>query len=193
MSLYEPSDSRYQTSFGFICFIHMAMIAITGGTGMIGTALSSHLAARDHQVLILTRDPLRYKAKGNISYAGWDPERQTIDASVIQSSDHLIHLAGANVGARRWTSKRKKEIMDSRVQSGVLLVKAIGDQPNQLKSVISASGTGYYGPDPVIPNPSPFVEEDRPGNDFLASVVEQWEAAISPVRSFGKRLVIFRA
>jgi uncharacterized protein len=170
----------------------METVVISGGSGMIGTALSHHLAAKGYAVIILTRDPAKHRSKEPISYAAWDVQQQTIDEAAIRRADYIIHLAGANVSEGRWTAKRKREILDSRVQSGGLLVKAIREIPNQIKAVISSSAMGYYGPDPVVPNLHPFIETDPPAHDFLSSVVQQWEAAIQPVEALGKRLVIFR-
>jgi uncharacterized protein (TIGR01777 family) len=170
----------------------MATVVISGGSGMIGTALSHHLAANGYEIIILTRDPAKHRAKAHISYAAWDVEQKTIDESAIGRADYIVHLAGSNLSEGRWTAKRKKEILDSRVQSGELLVKAIREIPNQIKAVISSSAIGFYGPDQVVPNPHPFIETDQPAHDFLGSVVQQWEAAIQPVETMGKRLVIFR-
>src|SRR5438874_1850397 len=104
----------------------MATILITGGTGLIGKAITKALTERGDDVIILTRDAGRLaKKQENISYAEWNIEKQMIDEKAINRADHIIHLAGANVGQGRWTEKRKKEIVDSRVQSGQLLVKAI--------------------------------------------------------------------
>lgn len=168
----------------------MATIVITGGTGMVGTALTKLLVDKGHEVIILTR---RAKpAKGNIRYKEWNVEGGTIDASAITEADYIVHLAGANVADGRWTEKRKKLIIDSRVKSGELLVKAIHQHPNKVKAVISASAQGWYGPDPQIPNPRPFTETDPPHNDFLGTTCKAWEDAISPVSQQGKRLVIFR-
>lgn len=171
----------------------MATVIITGGTGMIGTALTSYLAGMHHEVIIFTRDAAKkHHSRKNVHFADWDPESQRIDGEAIKKADYIIHLAGANVGDKRWTRKRKKEIIDSRLLSGQLLVKALKEIPNKVKAVLSSSAIGYYGSDPVVPNPRPFVEEDGPAQDFLSSVVQNWEAAINPVRELGKRLVIFR-
>ena len=83
----------------------------------------------------------------NISYAAWNPAAQTIDVDAVQKADYIVHLAGANVGQGRWTKKRKKEIIDSRVQSGQLLAKALQQNSNHVKAVISMSAIGWYGPD----------------------------------------------
>src|SRR2546430_561523 len=105
----------------------MATICITGGTGLIGTALSKLLIDKGHQVIVLTRHPR--PGSSNLSYAGWDPARQTIDADAIQKADYIINLAGAGVADKRWTKKRKQELVDSRVKSGELLVKALKENP----------------------------------------------------------------
>jgi uncharacterized protein (TIGR01777 family) len=170
----------------------METILITGGTGMIGSALTKALTGMGYHVVILTRNAKDKKATPVLSYAEWDPEKQTIDEAAVKKADHIIHLAGANVAGKRWSEKRKQEIIGSRVKSGELIVKALKEIPNQVKTVISSSAIGYYGPDPQIPNPHPFTEESRPANDFLGTVVQQWEVAISPVTGIGKRLVIVR-
>ena len=170
----------------------MSTVLITGGTGLIGRALTKELVSKGYTVIILTRDKRRHKAAGNISYAEWNVEKQTIDKDAVAKADFIIHLAGANVAEGRWTEKRKKEILNSRVQSGALIVKAIKETPNTIKAVVSASAIGWYGPDPQIPNPKPFVESDSAANNFLGNTCRQWEAAIQPVMEAGTRLVILR-
>ncbi|HVF80547.1 MAG TPA: TIGR01777 family oxidoreductase [Flavisolibacter sp.] len=168
----------------------MATVLITGGTGMIGSALTKALTAKAYKIIILTR-----KAKtstGTISYKEWDIEKGIIDKTAIAEADYIIHLAGANVAEGRWTEKRKKEIVDSRVKSGDLLVKSLKDIPNKVKAMISASAIGWYGPDPQIPNPSPFVESDSADEAFLGATSMLWEGAIQPVTALGKRLVVYR-
>lgn len=169
----------------------MATVLITGGTGLIGTALTKALVAKGYDVIILSRSEKK-SSQQNISYAAWDVNGQTIDEEAIKKADYIVHLAGANVGEKRWTSKRKREIVDSRVESGKLLVKALKEIPNKVKAVVSSSAIGYYGPDQQAPNPKPFVEADSPYHDFLATTVVQWENAIRPVENLNKRLVFFR-
>lgn len=171
----------------------METVLISGGTGMIGSALSAHLTGRGYSVIILTRHAPDQKPRNGISYASWDPAKGTMDATAFSRADHLVHLAGANVGEGRWTKKRKEQLVRSRVDSGQLLVHALRTIPNRIRTVISASGIGYYGPDPVVPNPRPFTESDPPFSDFLSSVVKKWEAAILPAAGAGRRLVILRA
>ena len=168
----------------------MTTVLITGGTGMIGSALTKALTEKAYKVIILTR-----KAKpstGIVSYKEWDVAKGVIDRDSIAEADYIIHLAGANVADGRWTEKRKKEIVDSRVKSGELLVRSLKETPNKVKAVLSASAIGWYGPDPQVPNPAPFVETDKVDDSFLGATSKLWEASIQPVLEFDKRLVIFR-
>jgi uncharacterized protein len=171
----------------------MATVLITGGTGLIGQALTKELLSKGYEVIILTRNPNKEKQTASqVSYVGWNLAAQTIDEKAIQKADYIVHLAGANVAGGRWTEKRKKEIVESRTKSGQLLVKALKQIPNKIKTVITASAIGFYGPDPIIPNPKPFVETDPADNSFLGRTCVQWESAIDPVIESGKRLVKFR-
>lgn len=171
----------------------MATILITGGTGLIGKAITKALIGRGDHVIVLTRNASGFsKNAANLTYAEWDIEKQLVDEKAVANADHIIHLAGANVGQGRWTEKRKKEIVDSRVKSGHLLVKAIKTMPNHIQSVVSSSAIGWYGPDPQVPNRKPFVETDPADHNFLGATCVQWEQAIQPVVEAGKRLVILR-
>jgi len=127
-----------------------------------------------------------------VRYMQWNVAAQTLDKRVIEEADFIVHLAGANVAEGRWTAKRKQEIVDSRVQSSALLVKALHATQNRVKAVISASAIGWYGPDPQIPNPNPFTESNKAAADFLGNTCMQWEQSIAPVTELGKRLVILR-
>lgn len=183
----------------------MATILITGGTGMIGKAIAKALLEKNYKVIILTRK-LRDKRYGikdaqneslianpvsHIAFAQWNIHEQTINEKAIQQADHIIHLAGANIAEKRWTQKRKKEIVDSRVKSSELLVKALKEIPNKVQSVISASAIGWYGKDPAKGNRG-FTETDPPANNFLGETCRQWEESLQPVTGLGKRLVLLR-
>lgn len=162
----------------------MPTILITGGTGLIGTSLSALLMERGHRVLLLSRSaPDTFH---------WDPATGAIDPEAIRLADIIINLAGAGIAHRRWTTKRKQLIEESRTQSGDLLVKALREIPNHVHTVISASGIGWYGADPSIPNPRPFEETDPSDKAFLGETCRHWEEAITPVTITHKRLVIFR-
>lgn len=169
----------------------MPTILITGGTGLIGTALSKLFTERQYDVIILTRQPRA--AASNISYAAWDPAQGTIDTAAIQKADYIINLAGAGIADKRWTKNRKAEIANSRIQSGQLLVRALQETPNKVKAVISASGIGWYGDDENRNPQKPlFTEEDPADDGYLGTTCVQWENSVQPVTSLGKRLVIFR-
>jgi len=174
----------------------MPTVIITGGTGLVGKALGHALLAKGYHIIILTRtlpstDHSPQSIKG-IQYAKWDIESQTIDENAIASADYIIHLAGAGVADKRWTKKRKQEIVDSRVKSCKLLADSLKTIPNKVKAVVSASAIGWYGPDPTLPNPTPFVESDPVDDSFLGSTCRQWEESIEPVTQSGKRLVKLR-
>ncbi len=175
-----------------LCFVDctMATVLITGGTGLIGTAITKALVDKGYTVYILTRKAR--PSHGNLIYKEWNVRAQTIDETAISEADFIVHLAGANVADGRWTDKRKGEIVDSRVKSGGLVIKSVKTIPNKVQAVISASAIGWYGADPQVPNPKPFIETDSADSSFLGSTCEQWEAAIKPVTELGKRLVIFR-
>ncbi len=169
----------------------MPNILITGGTGLIGMTLSRMLLEKGYTVTLLSRNS-RKETRSPILTAHWDPQTQTIDAEAIRQADYIIHLAGANVADKRWSKKRKKEIVESRTKSSALIIKALQEIPNKVRAVVSASGIGWYGPDPLIPNPNPFEETAPADEDFLGETCRLWENSITPVTSMGKRLVILR-
>lgn len=167
---------------------------ITGGTGLIGKALSKLLVEQGYEVIILSRKALLNdrRRSPDIEYAQWDVNKQTIDSNAIRNADYIIHLSGAGIADKRWTDKRKKEIKESRVRGSELLVKAMKETPNKIKAVISASAIGWYGEDSLIPNPKPFVETDPSDPGFLGETCKLWEESIEPVTSLGIRLVKLR-
>ncbi len=159
---------------------------------MIGKAITDSLVKKRYEVIILTRNKEKQKSFNNVTYANWDVEHGTIDKEAIEKADHVIHLAGANVAGKRWTDNRKKEIVESRVKSGALLIKALQEIPNKIQTVISASAIGWYGADSQIPNLNLYTENDPADDSFLGNTARQWEAAIKPVQQLEKRLVIYR-
>lgn len=171
----------------------METVLITGGTGTIGKAITNALLERKYTVIILSRNVSNgQRPTNNISYAQWNVLEQTIDKDAVAKADYIIHLAGAGVADKRWTKKRKQEIIDSRVKSGELLVKALKGNANNVKAVISSSAIGWYGPDPSVPNPDAFTEDDPAYDDFLGSTCNQWEQSLEPIAKMNKRLVKLR-
>lgn len=165
----------------------MESVIITGGTGLIGRALTQLLLERGYKVTILSRRPENGSNKA-VTYAHWNVDAQTIDKAAIQEADYIIHLAGANVADKRWTAARKQEIIDSRTKSSELLFTALQTIPNKVKKVISASATGYYGEY----KDHAFIETDPAYTDFLGTTTRVWEESISKVTTLNKKLVIFR-
>jgi uncharacterized protein (TIGR01777 family) len=176
----------------------MYTILITGGTGMIGKALTKALLEKDYNVIILTRNPWKQTSSASrLSYAGWDIVNQTIDKDAIIKADYIIHLAGAGIANKRWTKKRKQEIVDSRVKSGKLLAKTLKENVNNVKAVISASAIGWYlnphrSPQSGEGNTRKLEETDPPAEDFLGQTCKQWEESLEPVTQLDKRLVKLR-
>lgn len=170
----------------------MSTILITGGTGLIGSALTKMLTAKGHKVIIVSRTEKR-SDHNNISYTVWDLKSQKISERALVTADYIIHLAGAAVAEKRWNSERKKEIVESRIQSSTLLVKTLQEVPNKVKAVISASGIGWYGKDENrSAKKKAFTEDMRPDKEFLGETCRLWEQSIQPVKEIGKRLVKLR-
>ena len=170
----------------------MTTILITGGTGLVGNALTRVLLSKGYSVIVLTRQKNKQSTVPNLSYAHWDIDNKVIDEQAFAQVTHIIHLAGAGVADERWTKKRKQEIIDSRVKSGQLLVQSLKAIPNKVQSFISASAIGWYGADLEVPNPNPFKEDDKPANDFLGRACQLWEESTKPVGEMGKRLAHIR-
>jgi uncharacterized protein len=176
----------------------MYTILITGGTGMIGKALTKALLEKDYNVIILTRNPEKQiSSASRLSYAGWDILNQNIDKEAIIKTDYIIHLAGAGIANKRWTKKRKQEIVDSRVKSGKLLAKTLKENVNNVKAIISASAIGWYLSPYLSPqggerNTRKLEETDPPAEDFIGQTCKQWEESLEPVTQLGKRLVKLR-
>jgi len=160
---------------------------------MVGAALAQDLSGQGHTVIILTRDTDRHRSMNPlIQYRYWDPYREQIDETSIQQADYIVHLAGANVAEKRWTAKRKQEILDSRVRSGQFLYKCLQRITNRVQAVVGASAQGWYGSDPSIPNPRPFVETDPAFGDFLGDTCRQWEESVQAINELGIRLIQLR-
>lgn len=173
----------------YLCY--MQTVLITGGTGMVGQALTSYLLARGYQVIILSRS-VKKSNQQHLSYAFWDIDKQFIDSSAINAADIIVHLAGESVANKRWTAKRKQEIIDSRVKSGALLVKALNENKHKVKTVIAASAIGWYGPDTANSLLFGFNETDPFDNSYLGSTCKQWEGSVKSINELGIRLVTLR-
>jgi hypothetical protein len=141
-------------------------IAITGASGLIGTALVGHLKAEGHTVQRLVR-----RAVVAPDEIAWDPQSGYVDIEALRGVDAVIHLAGVGVGDKRWSKKYKSEILNSRLLGTTAIAKAVAEVKPQV--FISASAIGWYGES----GNRAVVESDRVGDDFLAAVCREWEAA----------------
>ncbi len=149
------------------------------------------LLAKGYEVIIFSHNE-KSKAPAGAILKTWNLATGEIDNDSIAIADYIIHLAGANVAEKRWTTARKKEIEDSRTKSSALLIKALQNTPNRVSAVISASAIGWYGEDSVASKEQGFTEDAPPANDFLGQTCRLWEESIEPVTSLGKRLVKLR-
>jgi uncharacterized protein len=158
-------------------------IAITGASGLIGSALAEALRADGHRVRPVVRAP-----SSDHDAVRWDPGGGTIDAAALEGVDAVVHLAGAGIGDRRWSEARKRAVRDSRTQGTGLLTRTLAGLDRPPAVLVSGSAIGYYGDrdDQVLTELSP------PGDDFLAGVVLAWEAAAQPAVDAGIRTVFLR-
>ncbi len=168
-------------------------VTVTGATGLIGPALVAGLRERGTQVTVLTRDPSSARAKlGGVDAVGWEPLSEPAPPAALADRDAVIHLTGAPV-AQRWSEKAKRAIRDSRVIGTRNLVAGLerahesqlGEPPQTL---VSSSAIGYYG----AHGEEPLDEDAPPGNDFLAQVCVEWEAAAAGARELGMRVAQIR-
>lgn len=155
-------------------------IAVTGSTGLIGTALIRSLLQDRHEVVRLVRRPPR--AEDEVE---WDPKQQYVDAEGLAGCDAVVHLAGAGVGDHRWTEAYKKEIRDSRVLGTAAIADAVASLDTPPRVLLCASAIGYYGD-----TGDRAVDEDAPpGDGFLSHVCQEWEEAAAPASEAGIRTV----
>ena len=141
-------------------------VAITGASGLIGTALVGYLKSEGHTVQKLVRRPVV-----GADEIQWDPKTGFVDIEALRGVDAVIHLAGVGVGDKRWTKKYKAEILNSRLLGTTAIANAVAEVKPQV--FISASAIGWYGES----GNRAVVESDKAGDDFLAAVCREWEAA----------------
>jgi len=163
-------------------------VLITGGSGFIGKKITDLLQRNGYSVIILSRRGGNF---GNVETFKWNPEAGTIDKTAFEDLHGIIHLAGASIADKKWSRQRKKEILDSRVNSAALIFHCLEelDEKDRPKVFISASGIGYYGYDTgsILVN-----EASNPGDDFLATVCKEWELAADNFNNLSMRVIKFR-
>ncbi len=164
----------------------MPKVLITGGTGLVGKHLSKRLLEKGYEVAILSR---RRQETEEVHTYTWNPEKNEIDKEALDTADFIIHLAGVDIGAKRWTAERRQSIVDSRIKTGEIIFSSIEKQGSKPKAFITASAIGYYG---AISSDTVFSEEDKPAEDFLGQTCQQWEQMADQFAHLGIRTVKIR-
>jgi uncharacterized protein (TIGR01777 family) len=168
-------------------------VVITGGSGLIGSAVAREMGGAGHEVVILTRDPSKVKelppgTRPNVRTMQWDGTTGQGWASLLDGDTAIVHLAGESIAAGRWTESRKRRIRASRVDSGRAVLAAIRQAKEKPKALLQGSAVGIYGPcgDEVV------TEGHPPGTDFLAAVCVDWEASTAEAETLGVRRPLLR-
>jgi uncharacterized protein (TIGR01777 family) len=159
-------------------------VAVTGASGLIGTALVSDLRRKGHDVVRLVRRPARSPDE-----VSWDPEAGTVDLDGLAGVDAAVHLAGAGVGDRRWTAEYKRVLLESRVSGTRTLVGALTELERRPHTLVSASGIHFYGDR----GEELLTESSGPGSGFLSDVVQAWEGEALRAADAGIRVVTTRS
>jgi len=169
-------------------------VAIAGATGFVGSRLVEKLQAAGHQVVVLSRDAARARrvfpasAYPNLEVVAYTPAESGDWQKSIAGCDAVVNLAGLPIAEERWTQARQQEILDSRRLTTAKLVEAIVNANPRPSVFVSGSAIGYYGTSET----AEFDETSPAGDDFLAAVCKDWEAAAQPAKNAGTRLAILR-
>ena len=164
----------------------MSHVLITGGTGLIGKELCVVLKRHGIKVSLLSRSSMTDSSYPTFL---WNPAQQTIDPEALLNVDAIVHLAGENIGSKRWTKKRKQEVIESRVNSGQLLLNSLQQVENNIKVFITASAIGYYG---AVSTEKVYTETDPSADDFLGTTCRLWEESTADISNLGIRVVTLR-
>jgi len=159
-------------------------ILIIGGSGLVGSKLSAVLREKGHQVRCMGQN----RSIESSDYFLWNVKNKYYDASAFNDIDTIINLAGAGVAEKRWSTKRKAEIRNSRIESTKFLFSILSEINHNVSTVIAASAIGYYGNN----QSDMMVEESVAGTDFLATVVCDWENQINRLKTLNIRVVVLR-
>jgi uncharacterized protein len=154
-------------------------VVIAGGSGFLGSALTRELTRNDHEVVVLTRqNPRNFPALPRTAFVTWLPNGQSGPwAAALADADAAINLAGESIAAKRWSAAQKQKLRDSRLLATRSLTTAIREAPRPPRALVSGSAVGYYG----NRGDEALTESSPPGDDFLAGVARDWEAAANEV------------
>lgn len=164
----------------------MAIVLISGGTGLVGKAICKHLVCLGHEVRVLSR---HVKQSANIKTYFWDVENKQIDEAAFDGVEHIVHLAGSGIADKRWTEQRKQDIINSRVDSMNLIASVLNKKNIKLKSFVGASAVGIYG---AVTSDKIYSETDKGNGDFLSQSCEAWEKSYDSVLSYSNKTSIIR-
>jgi uncharacterized protein (TIGR01777 family) len=165
-------------------------VIISGGTGLIGSALVKSLIHDGHRVTVLSRSPEHKQEWGSdkVQIVGWDARTAEGWGHLVDGADAIVNLAGSGISDGRWTASRKRLIQESRVNAGRAIIEAIRAASQKPKVLLQSSAVGYYGP-----GGNQIITEDKsPGSDFLAHVCFEWEASTAAAKQLGVRRPVLR-
>lgn len=167
-----------------------ATILLAGGSGFVGQHLTSYFEEKGYVLHILTRaeNPTKLNKK-NVEFYYWNPQKGIIDEEAFNGVSTILNLSGANIGEKRWTESRKREIVDSRILSTRLLFETAKNLNAKVEKIISSSAVGYYG---MQTTSAIFTESSPLGKDFLANVCLKWENEARRFEEIGTKVVILR-
>lgn len=166
----------------------MEKVLITGGTGLVGKHLCKVLSDKGYDVAVLSRSRSRDMLT-DIPRYHWDIDKNELDQRAINTCDHIIHLAGVNIGEKRWTKHQKQKILDSRIATANLIFNHLDKQNSRLKTFISASAVGYYG---SKTSEKIHLETDLPDDSFLGDICKRWEQSVDQIDNPSIRVVKIR-
>ncbi len=163
-------------------------IAVTGGTGFIGSALCDRLTELGHALVLISSRPAPTQPLPKREWVTWQPSKPGKWEEAVEGVDAVINLAGEPIPAKRWSAAQKEKIRSSRINTTRALVVAMGKAKMKPRLLINSSAIGYYGPrgDEAV------VEETEPGNDFVSQVCVEWEEEAQKAESLGVRVVCLR-
>lgn len=164
-------------------------VLVTGGTGLIGRAVVADLLRDAHEVVVLSRNPVRAPALlPGVELQPWDGRTVAGWGPLVNGVDAIVNLAGESISSGRWTAARKARIVQSRLDAGRALVEAVNAAMHKPRVLIQASAVGYYGPRGA----EALTEDAPPGGDWLSRLAVDWEAVTRPVENAGVRRVVIR-